>query len=84
MHQCDRVNDVKEQPPPGADVLVGEKIVIVGIGVGDAQAARWDTSETTLIKWLEKDGEGSRFRGLLRIDEQIRRLDLAGGDMAPP
>ena len=65
VHQRDRVNDVKEQPPPGADILVGEKIVIVGVGIGDAQAPRWNTRKTTLIQRLEKDGERSRSRGLL-------------------
>ena len=64
VHQCDRVNDVKEQPPPGADVLVGKQIVIVGIGIGDAQAAGWDTRKTSLIQRLEKDGERSRSRRL--------------------
>src|SRR3954449_9155939 len=72
---------MKVQPPPGTYVLVGEKIVIVGIGINDALATRWNTSETTLIERLEKDGERSRPRGLLRIDEQIRGLDLAGCDI---
>ena len=64
VHQRDRVNDVKEQPPPGANVLVGKQIVIIGIGIGDAQAAGWDTRETFLIQRLEKDGERSRSRRL--------------------
>src|SRR5688572_28110548 len=78
VHQCHRVNDVKEQPPPGTDVLVGKTIVIVGIGIGDALASWWNTSETTLIERLEKDSERSRLRRLLRIDMQIAGLDLAG------
>src|SRR3954470_19367669 len=81
VHQGDCINDMKVQPPHGTYVLVGEKIVIVGIGINDALATRWNTSETTLIERLKKDGERSRPRGLLRIDEQIRGLDLAGCDI---
>ena len=55
------VDRMKEQPPPGADVLVSEKIVIIGVGIGDALAARWDTSEPALIERLEIHSQRARL-----------------------
>ena len=61
VHQSNCVDRMKEQPPPGADVLVGEKIVIIGVGIGDALAARWDTSEPALIELLEIHSQRARL-----------------------
>ena len=61
VHQSNCVDRMKEQPPPGADVLVGEKIVIVSIGVGDAQATRGDTRKTSLIERLEIHSQRARL-----------------------
>jgi hypothetical protein len=80
MHQRDRVDDVQEQPPPGADVRIDKSIVVVGVGVRDAQAPRWDIREPALVERLEKDSQRARPGRLLRIDQNVGRLDLAGGE----
>jgi hypothetical protein len=36
MHQRHRIHRMKEQPPPGADVFVGEEVMIVGVRIGNA------------------------------------------------
>ena len=39
MHHPDRIYGVQEQPFRGAQSLIGQNVVIVGVGVGDATAA---------------------------------------------
>src|SRR5262249_45966128 len=81
MHQRDRVDHMQEQPSPGTDVRMGKKIMVVGIGIGDAQAAWWDVREPALEKRLEEDSQRARLGRLLRIDQNVRRLDLASRDI---
>jgi len=38
MHHADRIDDMQADPSEGADIGVGQRIVIVRIGVGDAAA----------------------------------------------
>lgn len=76
MHQRDRVDHMQEQPAPGANVGIGEEIVVVGVGVGDAQASRRDIREPALVQRLEEDSQRARSSRLLRIDQNVDRKSV--------
>ena len=42
MHEPDGIDRMENETPRGADVLRGDHIVVAGIGVGNAAAARRD------------------------------------------
>ena len=79
MHQPDRVHHMQEHPARGTYIRCLKRVVIVGVGVGDAAAARRKAFELTRKERFHKDGESSRLRHLLDIDELIGRAKLASG-----
>jgi hypothetical protein len=64
VDECDRVDDMKEHPLPGAEIRVSEAVVIARVGVCDAVAARRYPVESAREKRLQKDRDRSRLRRL--------------------
>src|SRR4051812_20223488 len=80
MHEPDGIHRVENDAPRSADVLRGDHIVVAGIGVGNAAAARQHAVEPTVVERLEKDQNGSRPRHLLGVNQLLATAELAGGD----
>ncbi len=59
------------------EVRVVQPVVIVGVGVGDAAAARRHVVEAALVERFHMDGDRARLRYLLGIDQPVRCPDLA-------
>ena len=72
MHQRDRIDNMQIQPLHSPDIGIRKGVVVVGIGIGDAAAAWRNTVQCAGVKGLQKDGERSRLRHLLYIDQLIR------------
>src|SRR5215207_9833521 len=80
MHEPDGIHRMENDAPRRADVLRGDHIVVTGVGVRDAAAARQHAVEPTLVERLEKDQNGSRPRHLLGVNQLLATAELAGGD----
>src|SRR4051812_47309361 len=80
MHEPDGIDRMENEAPRGAGVLRGDHIVVAGIGVGDAAAARQYAIKPTGVERLEKDENGSRPCYLLGVDQLLATAELAGGD----
>ena len=66
VHQPERVYGVKSKASGGAGVLGDDQVVIVGIGIGDATAARRHPLQPAFIERLEKHQKRARPRHVLR------------------
>src|ERR1044072_3331264 len=77
MYKSNGIDHMQGKPPNRTNVWIGERVVIVGIGVGDATASRRHAIEPSRIKWLQKDRQGARLGRLLNVDELIRRAQLS-------
>src|SRR5262245_14696527 len=72
---------MKHYGPEGACVLCDDDIVIVGICIGDATAARRHAVKAAFEEWLEKDQERARSWHLLSLDQLFSTPELARGDV---
>src|SRR6266436_5065190 len=81
MHQSDAVDDMQDDFPARAGLLRNDFLVVAGIGVDDAAAARSHTFETALIERLQKYKDGARSGDILRIDQLLPGSELSGGDV---
>ena len=80
VHQPEGIHDVKSDAPHGAGVFRGDHVVVVGIGVGDAAAARRDAVQPACVERLEIHQERAGPRHLLRVDQLLAAAELAGSD----
>src|SRR5215203_4405312 len=80
MHQPDGIHRVENDAPRRADVLRGDHIVVAGVSVRDAAAARQHAIKPTLVERLKKDQNGSGPRHLLGVNQLLATAELAGGD----
>ena len=55
VHQAEGINGMKRDRPEGACVFRNDGVVIVGICIGDATAARSDAVDAALEERLEVD-----------------------------
>src|SRR5262245_16226150 len=54
--------------------------MIVSICIGNAAAPWSDVIQTARVQGLQKGQDRARLRGLLRVDQLLRRSELTGGD----
>src|SRR5829696_2132677 len=80
MHEPDGIHRVENDAPRRADILRGDHIVVAGVSVRDAAAARQHAIKPTLVEGLEKDQNGSRPRHLLWVNQLLATAELASGD----
>src|SRR5215470_14379167 len=71
---------MKHYTPNRAGLGGHDRVVVVGIGVCDAAAARSHAVEPALIERLEKYEKGARPRHLLRVEQLLATAKLASGD----
>src|SRR6185369_10122165 len=71
---------MQEDPAQGADILVGKRVMVVRVGVGDATASRGNAVEAAGKEWLHEDGQGPRLRYLPDVEQLVRRPILTCGD----
>src|SRR5215211_5330518 len=80
MHEPDGIHRVENDAPHSADVLRGDHIVVAGVSVCDAAAARQHAIKPALVERLEKDQNGSGPRHLLWVNQLLATAELASGD----
>src|SRR5215471_7026607 len=71
---------MKHYTPNRAGLGGHDRVVVVGIGVSDAAAARRHAVEPALIERLEKYEKGARPRNLLRVEQLLAAAKLASCD----
>src|SRR5215510_15846818 len=81
MYECERINNMKHRAFEGAGVFCNDRVMVVGIGIGDAAAAGRNIVEPALIERLEKGEQGARTCHVLRIDQLLAAAKLAGGNV---
>lgn len=80
MDKPHRVDDVQEKPAKHADILRLQRVVIAGIGIGNATAPRRDALQRTGKERFEEDGQRSRLRQLLHVNKLVRGPQLPSGN----
>ena len=80
MHKREGVNAVKHGRPQRASVFCDDGVVVVGIGVGNAAAARGHAIEPAFEERLEHE-ERAGPRHLLQIDQLLAAAELARGNV---
>src|SRR5262249_22030530 len=78
---CERIHSVKHRTPQEACVFCDDRVVIVGIGIGNAAAAWRYTVEPALEERLKEYEEGAWPSHLLRINQLLAATELARGDV---
>ena len=81
MHERQRVHDMKSEGPKKTGVFGDDRIVVVGIGVGDAAAAGRHSLEPPTVQGLKGHQERTRASHLLRVDELLAPAELTGSDV---
>src|SRR3954447_15108323 len=81
VHETDAVDHVQPNRPGGTGLLGGYLVVIAGIGVDDAAAARGHAIETVLVERLHESEQRARPRDILRLEELFAGSELAGRDV---
>jgi hypothetical protein len=81
MHKRKRVHDVESEGPKKTGVFGDDRIVVVGIGVGDAAAAGRHSLEPPTVQGLKRHQERTRASHLLRVDELLAPAELTGSDV---
>src|SRR5262249_33803665 len=81
MQKRERIHDVKRDGMKYTGVLRHDRIVVVGIGVGDTAAAGSKAVESTLKQGFESDKERARTSHLLRIEELLSAAELTSSDV---
>src|ERR1043166_8462328 len=78
MDQTKGIHDVKHQAPHSGGVFGNDHIMIAGIGIGDAAAARSYAIQATLVERLKKHKKSARPRHLQRINQLLAAAELPG------
>ena len=60
MYECERINNMKHRAFEGAGVFCNDRVMVVGIGIGDAAASGCHAVKAALEEGLEKDQERAR------------------------
>src|SRR5215470_6582632 len=81
MHEAEGVNCMKHDGAEGACVLRDDDVMIVGICIGYAAAARCYAIKAAFEERLEKDQERARSCHLLSLDQLFSAPELARGDV---
>ena len=76
VHESESVDSMKSEPPDRARTRRDNFVVIVGIGVGDAAAARRDPVEAAFVERFESGYERARPRHLLRVEQLLAASEL--------
>src|SRR5438093_12897254 len=71
VHKCERVNNMKSDPPSGAGIFCDDRVMVAGIGISDATAPGRYIVDPTLVERLEKRQECAGARHLLDIDQLL-------------
>ena len=77
VHQAEGINGMKRDRPEGACVFRNDGVVIVGICIRNAAAARRNAIDATLKERLEIDEQSAGFRHLLQFDQLFTAAELA-------
>src|SRR5262245_9265078 len=80
MYERTGVHRVKNYASEGAGVFCHDDVVVIGIGVGDAAAARRYIIDAAPVERLEEHQQRARPRHLLRVDELLATAELSGRD----
>src|SRR5688572_1697948 len=80
VNQPSRVDGVESERAERAYVGILQRVVVAGIGIGNATAALGQIIELTLIERLHDDGDRSGPRHLSDVDELVGWLYLTAGD----
>jgi len=80
VHQRQCIHDVKGNGLQRASIFGNDRVVIIGIRVGDAAAAGRHAVDPVLAQRLEKGDRRSRLGDLLWIDQPLTAAELAGRD----
>ena len=77
MDQANAVHHMERDRTAGAGVLCRDFLVIAGIGVDDAAAARRHVGKTVFVEGLEERENGAGLGGA-RIDQLLAAAELTG------
>src|SRR5262245_19295586 len=80
MNEPQGIDGVKSQTLYEASLLRSDRVVIVGIGVGDAAAAWRYPVQSTGVERFKIRQKGAGPGHLLRIDQLLAAAELSGGD----
>ena len=81
VHQAKCIDGMQDYLPDCAGTFGRNDVVVIGINVGNATAARRHIVGATFVKGLKKREQRARSRHLLRIDELFAAAELAGGNV---
>src|SRR5262245_40378632 len=81
VHEAEGVDCMKHYGAERACVLRDDDVMIVGIGIGDAAAARCYAVKAAFEERLEKDQERAGSCHLLSLDQLLSAPELARGDI---
>ena len=76
MNKSHRVDGVECKPVNRAEILSLQRVVIAGVGIGDAVAARRKPVKLPSDEGYKVGGDGAGLSRLHRIDQLVRRSDL--------
>src|SRR5262249_585508 len=80
MHKRESIHSVKKESSHRTRVLRRNRVVVVGIGVGNAAAARGHAIESAIKERLKIDQKSARTGHLLWIKQLPATAELSGGD----
>ena len=81
VHERERIDYMKSCTIQGASLFCRDFLVIVGVGVCDAAAARRHTIEPAFVEWLKFSENCARPRDLLRLEQSLAAEELARGNI---
>src|SRR5579863_2311901 len=73
---------MKRYPSDRSRLRRHDLVVVAGIGVGNAAAARRDAVKAALIERIQKRYQGARLLYLLRIEQLLAAAELASRNVA--
>ena len=81
VHKGESIHSVESDTLNGSGAFCVYGVVIAGVGIGDATAARRYPVETSLIKWLQKYKQSAGPRDLLGVNKLLAAAELSRGNV---
>ena len=81
VHKGESIHSVESDTLNGSGAFCVYGVVVAGVGIGDATAARGYPVETSLIKWLQKYKQSAGPRDLLSVNKLLAAAELPRGNV---
>ena len=76
MHKRKRIHDVKSHGSQSPGISCDDRVMIIGIGIGDTTAPGRHVINSAFVHWLESYEQSTGTSHLLRINELLPAAEL--------